>query len=170
MRFGKTLEQSGDLIWTYSFADMIVAPKINNWIWWLGANSPIWSKSVNLNRISEKNQKSIFLIYESFWFDIKSFWFVKMPPRCLLTSLWRFVCLWPCQFNASQFSFQSHFTRGNSNILITHWTPSSSVDCAEIHLDGFCGKMMMKMLMFLIRRSHPSGLQVDVHMFSPVSR
>ena len=46
---------------------------------------------------------------------------------------------------------------------------SSSVDCAEIRPDGFCGKLM-RMLMFLICRSHPLGLQVDVHMFSPVSR
>ncbi len=96
MHFGKTLEQSGDLIWTYSFAEMIVAPKIDNWIWWLGANSPIWSKLVNLNWISEKNQKSIFLIYESFWFDIKSFWFdiksfwfVETPPRWWCRSTWQ---------------------------------------------------------------------------------
>jgi len=46
MRLGKTLEQSSDLIWTYSFADMITAPKICNRIWKLCANSWIWSKLV----------------------------------------------------------------------------------------------------------------------------
>lgn len=44
---------------------------------------------------------------------------------------------------------------------------SSSIDCGEIRPDAFCGNLM-RLLMFLIRRSHPSGLQVDVYVFSPL--